>query len=306
MEEISEGQAELLKVFCEVTTCDVATGRTILESSNWDLENAISLYYEQQSMNMSTNANVYGENGTFNIAERTNTSNVAQSRPENLGEHGNVKENMNFLKMGRYFKVFLSICGASLTAIFGFFKTLFCMPSPTGRIQDHASVRSLNRTVISQIEQAQIEEARRIREEQDLEYMRSLNLDSMKQERALEKKRSRDLIKERREKHLAQLQQEREIEKENCSRVCVKNSAGKKFQRNFHKDDSVYEIFKWIDSLGLEEGNLISDKFSLRLPHSKSIEIDESYIDNKTTISEIGFYPNALLLVNNFDEDSDD
>lgn len=311
MDDITESQTDLLQVFCEVTTCDVSTGRTILESSGWDLESAISLYYEQQNMNMnvgtSTNANTYmgEENGTFSTEEQANASSTTECQTENNTGPGNVKESMNFLKTNRYFRVFLSICGTTLSAIFGFFKTLFCVPNPTGRAQDHTSVRSLNRTVISQIEQAQIEEARRIREEQDLEYMRSLNLDSMKQERGLKKKRSKDLVKERRERHLAELQPEREIEKENCSRVCVKNSAGKKFQRNFHKEDSVYEIFKWIDSLGIDESNLISDKFSLRLPHSKSVEIDESYIDNKTTISEIGFYPNTLLLVNNFDEDSD-
>ena len=79
--------------------------------------------------------------------------------------------------------------------------------------------------------------------------------------------------------------------------------AGKRFQRNFHKNDLVYEIYEWIDSLALDEANLISDKFSLRLPHSKSVEIDETYKDSSVTIEEIGFFPNALLLVHNFDDD---
>ncbi|KAL5369479.1 hypothetical protein CPHLJ_3g1310 [Cryptosporidium parvum] len=306
MTEISEGQTELLQAFCEITTCDITTGRTILESTNWDLENAISLYYEQQ------NANVY-EGNNFNITEQVNTNNITVNQYENLNEQQetnidqtNEGKHLNTLKLKKCFKMFLSVCGTSLSAIFGFFKTLFCVPNLNNRAQDNVSIRNFNRSVISQIEQVQIEEARRIREEQDLEYMRSLNLDSMKQEKALEKKRTKDLIRERREKLQAEFQQDRDIEQESLSRVCVKNSAGKKFQRNFHKDDSVYEIFKWIDSLALDENNLISDKFSLRLPHSKSVEIDDSYADKEITISEIGFYPNTLLLINNFDEDSDD
>ncbi|OII70795.1 uncharacterized protein cubi_00940 [Cryptosporidium ubiquitum] len=304
MEEISEGQTELLQVFCEITTCDVATGRTILESSNWDLENAVSLYFEQQNMN------TYEDNN-FNATREANASNVTGGLSGNFNEQGilvnqaNESISLSNFKLNKFFRMFFSVCRTSLSTIFGFFKTLFCVPKLNNGIQDNISMRNSNRSVITQIEQAQIEEARRIREEQDLEYMRSLNLDSMRQEKALEKKKYKDLIKERREKFYSEFQKEREIDKESCSRVCVKNSAGKKFQRNFHKDDSVYEIFKWIDSLGLDESNLISDKFSLRLPHSKSVEIDESYIDNKITIYEIGFYPNTLLLINNFDEDSD-
>ncbi|KAH8585014.1 UBX domain-containing [Cryptosporidium sp. chipmunk genotype I] len=305
MAETSEGQTKLLQAFCEITTCDVATGRTILESTNWDLENAVSLYYEQQ------NVSTYEDNN-FNVTGEVNANNIAGIQSGNLNEQhetcvdqGSERKRLDALRLRRCLKVFLSVCGTSLSAIFGFFKTLFCIPNLNNRVQDNVSIRNFNRPTISQVEQAQIEEARKIREEQDLEYMRSLNLDSMKQEKALEKKRSKDLIRERREKFRAELQQDREIEKESCSRVCVKNSAGKKFQRNFHKDDSVYEIFKWIDSLALDESNLISDKFSLRLPHSKSVEVDESYADNDITIFEVGFYPNTLLLIHNFDEDSD-
>ncbi|KAJ1609087.1 hypothetical protein OJ253_1700 [Cryptosporidium canis] len=305
MTEISEGQTELLQAFCEITTCDVPTGRTVLESANWDLENAISLYYEQQNMN------AY-EGDSLGLGEQTNAAGLTVGQTQDLSGTGEesgrtgIKRGTGLVKVGRCLKVFMSICGASLGAIFGFFKTLFCVPNLEGRVQEGVTVETLSRSAVSQIEQARIEEARRIREEQDLEYMRSLDRDSRRQERAIEKKKSKDLIRERRERYLAELQQERKMSKEDCSRVCVKNSAGKKFQRNFHKDDSVYEIFKWIDSLGLDKSNLISDKFSLRLPHSKSVEIDESYISNSITISEIGFYPNTLLLIHNFEDEDED
>ncbi|KAF7459148.1 ubiquitin regulatory protein [Cryptosporidium felis] len=294
MIELSEEKSNSLAIFCEVTGSETLHARTILESANWNLEEAVALYYEEQNLNAVEVPHVVQPEGSGDYTEeRVGSLSTQNSAP--------YEKKRIFNRLSKFFRVLTTACGATLNLFFGFFKAIFYIPNANNVVGG-----TENRVEISHIERAQIEEARRIREEQDLEYMRSLNLDSIKQERAIEKQRSKDLIKERRRKFAQELLQVKEVEKENCSRVCVKNLEGRRFQRNFHKDDRVYDIFKWIDSLGLEEANMISEKFTLRLPHSKSIEIDESFSNNEVTIDEIGFFPSVLLLINNIEDDHED
>ena len=321
--DLSDDRNNNVVIFCEITGCDVEKATTMLESVNWNIESAVSLYYEEEQINNESQivneliANSFLEN---NIEQHQNSSlttgETANQRLNTGGEsqsnsQEDIRKTVN--NFNKFMTIFITICGTGLAAFLGFFKTMFCFPGDNNEQDDNTvnqRIRFSNSTrpPLARDNTEQIERDRKIREEQDIEYLRSLNLDSMKQERINKRRKLKELLRERRIKHNDEIKSEgnSEICKELCSRVCVKNLAGKKFQRNFSKNDKACKIYKWIDSLGLDENNLISDKFSLRLPHHKSIEIDESYLEKNVTIEELGLFPSALLLINNIDEDVDE
>ncbi|KAK6589656.1 hypothetical protein RS030_1115 [Cryptosporidium xiaoi] len=312
-------QNNSIATFCEVTGCDINKAKTVLESVNWNIESAVSLYYEEEHVNVDTGINdvITDESHIGNgLATDYSYNVVSDRRSDNENRNtndfqDNKSESIN--KFNQFMKIFMTICGTGLAAFLTFFKSMFCFPEDSSERRSNNSNRGgthINNATRSSVTPTQIEQIvqdRRIREEQDIEYMRSLNLDSMKQEKANKKKKMKELLNERRIRHRAEIESEvNDKIDDSRSRVCVKNSAGKKFHRDFSKNDKACKIYKWIDSLGLEKSNFISDRFSLRLPHSKSIEIDESYLGKDITIEELGLFPSALLLINNIEEDSND
>ncbi|KAH8741985.1 hypothetical protein FG386_002360 [Cryptosporidium ryanae] len=334
--EFSNDWNDSIITFCEITGCDIDKAKAVLESANWNLESAVTLYYEEEQINEDSGINneIQSElqiGNSFNIntvtannigqSLRSSVINCSNNDPTNQGvntasEHtggsqNSISEPVN--KFNKFMRIFIAICGTGLATFLTFFKTMFCFPEDnnerrtSGSNQRRIHVNNVTSLSLTPTQIDQIEQNRKIREEQDIEYMKSLNLDSMKREKANKKKKMKEALTQRRIKHSTEVKNEVnvEIDKESCSRVCVKNLAGKKFQRDFNKNDNACKIYKWIDSLGLEGGNLISDRFSLRLPHSKSVEIDESYLDKNVTIEELGLFPSALLLINNIDDDSD-
>ncbi|EEA05220.1 UBX domain-containing protein [Cryptosporidium muris RN66] len=285
MIEESSNNDSLIATFCEITGCNATKSSEILESTNWNLENALILYYEE-------NNNEINEITNDNTEQKVEISN----NHEINRQHKSIYENLL-----KYINITINFFINTIYGVSSFITSIFTIHN------EQSISRQINMRISPEtsITNAQFEADRKLRQEQDQEYLDSLYKDSLKKEKLLMKQRTQQLIIDRRKELKEYFNNEKEHINEPISTVCIRLPDGSKFQRIFCINDPVFKIYEWVESLGADETKLIPNNFSLRMSRSTSIEIDRTYNNKDTTLKELGLYPNVVLLLH-LQNDEDD